>query len=301
RTEVDSLGPVEIPESALWGAQTQRALQNFPVSGWCLPPPFIRAVVLIKQCAAQVNAELGLLQPAQADAIVKATDAVLAGQYANQFPVDVFQTGSGTSTNMNVNEVLAHLASRFSQSSIHANDHVNLGQSSNDVIPTAIHVSAAQQIHHRLIPALHHLRATIDQRAREFTDVVKTGRTHLMDAMPIRLDQELEAWSAQIRKSEERIQDSLKRLCFIAQGGTAVGTGINSHPQFAVKIAARLSALTGLTFHPNHSFFESLSSQDTAVEVSGQLRALAVALMKISNDLRWMNSGPIAGLGEIAL
>jgi len=301
RTEVDSLGPVEIPESALWGAQTQRALQNFPVSGWCLPPPFIRAIVLIKQCAAQVNAELGLLQPEQADAIVKATDAVLAGQYANQFPVDVFQTGSGTSTNMNVNEVLAHLASRFSQSSIHANDHVNLGQSSNDVIPTAIHVSAAQQIHHRLIPALHHLRATIDQRAREFTEVVKTGRTHLMDAMPIRLDQELEAWSAQIRKSEERIQDSLKRLCFIAQGGTAVGTGINSHPQFAVKIAARLSALTGLTFHPNHSFFESLSSQDTAVEVSGQLRALAVALMKISNDLRWMNSGPIAGLGEIAL
>ncbi len=301
RTEVDSLGPVEIPESALWGAQTQRALQNFPVSGWCLPPPFIRAVVLIKQCAAQVNAELGLLQPNQADAIVKAADAVLAGQYANQFPVDVFQTGSGTSTNMNVNEVLAHLASRFSQSSIHANDHVNLGQSSNDVIPTAIHVSAAQQIHHRLIPALHHLRATIDQRAREFTEVVKTGRTHLMDAMPIRLDQELEAWSAQIRKSEERIQDSLKRLCFIAQGGTAVGTGVNSHPQFAVKIAARLSALTGLTFHPNHSFFESLSSQDTAVEVSGQLRALAVALMKISNDLRWMNSGPIAGLGEIAL
>ncbi len=301
RTESDSLGPVEVPEQALWGAQTQRAVDNFPISGWVMPAPFIRAVALIKLCAAEVNQELGLLDEAKANAIVDAAKEVVDGAYADQFPIDVFQTGSGTSTNMNVNEVLARLASDRSGLKIHPNDDVNLGQSSNDVIPTAIHVSAALQLMHQLRPALLHLRTTIEEKAQQLSSQVKTGRTHLMDAMPVRMDQELEGWAHQLQKNELRMRDCMKRLSLLAQGGTAVGTGINAHPQFAPLIAQRLSEWTGIQFQPNTSFFESLSSQDTAVELSGQLRTLAVTLMKIANDLRWMNSGPIAGLGEITL
>src|SRR5690554_4160177 len=301
RTESDSLGPVEVPEQALWGAQTQRAVDNFPISGWVMPAPFIRAVALIKLCAAEVNQELGLLDEAKANAIVDAAKEVVDGAYADQFPIDVFQTGSGTSTNMNVNEVLARLASDRSGLKIHPNDDVNLGQSSNDVIPTAIHVSAALQLMHQLRPALLHLRTTIEEKAQQLSSQVKTGRTHLMDAMPVRMDQELEGWAHQLQKNELRMRDCMKRLSLLAQGGTAVGTGINAHPQFAPLIAQRLSEWTGIQFQPNTSFFESLSSQDTAVELSGQLRTLAVSLMKIANDLRWMNSGPIAGLGEIVL
>ena len=301
RTESDSLGPVEVPEQALWGAQTQRAVDNFPISGWVMPASFIRAVALIKLCAAEVNQELGLLDEAKANAIVDAAKEVVDGAYADQFPIDVFQTGSGTSTNMNVNEVLARLASDRSGLKIHPNDDVNLGQSSNDVIPTAIHVSAALQLMHQLRPALLHLRTTIEEKAQQLSSQVKTGRTHLMDAMPVRMDQELEGWAHQLQKNELRMRDCMKRLSLLAQGGTAVGTGINAHPQFAPLIAQRLSEWTGIQFQPNTSFFESLSSQDTAVELSGQLRTLAVTLMKIANDLRWMNSGPIAGLGEITL
>ncbi len=301
RTESDSLGPIEVPAQALWGAQTQRAVDNFPISGWTMPASFIQAVALIKLCAAEVNQELGLLDEAKGRAIVNAAKQVVDGAYADQFPVDVFQTGSGTSTNMNVNEVLARLASEQSKLKIHPNDDVNLGQSSNDVIPTAIHVSAALQLMHQLRPALLHLRTTIEEKAEQLGSQVKTGRTHLMDAMPIRMDQELTGWAHQLQKNEMRLRDCMKRLSLLAQGGTAVGTGINAHPDFAARIAQRLSEWTGVQFQPNTSFFESLSSQDTAVELSGQLRTLAVTLMKIANDLRWMNSGPIAGLGEITL
>ncbi len=301
RIEKDSMGELEVPADALYGAQTQRAVENFPISGLRMPPAFIRAVALIKRTAAEVNRDLGLLDEGIADAIVAAADELLAGQYGDQFPVDVFQTGSGTSTNMNVNEVIAHLASEKSGKSVSPNDHVNMSQSSNDTIPTTIHVSAALEIDKTLSPSLKHLVRTIDTRAQELADVVKTGRTHLMDAMPITMGQELAGWSAQIGDGLSRLQATLPRIYRIAQGGTAVGTGINAHPEFAHRFAARLAVVTGLPFEPNRNFFESLSCQDTAVEVSGQLRTLACSLMKIANDLRWMNSGPLAGLAEIEL
>ncbi len=301
RIEKDSMGELEVPADALFGAQTQRAVENFPISGLRMPPAFIRAVALIKRTAAEVNRDLGLLDEGIADAIVAAADELLAGQYGDQFPVDVFQTGSGTSTNMNVNEVIVHLASEKSGKSVSPNDHVNMSQSSNDTIPTAIHVSAALEIDKTLSPSLKHLVRTIDTRAQELADVVKTGRTHLMDAMPITMGQELSGWSAQIGDGLSRLQATLPRIYRIAQGGTAVGTGINAHPEFAHRFAARLAVVTGLPFEPNRNFFESLSCQDTAVEVSGQLRTLACSLMKIANDLRWMNSGPLAGLAEIEL
>jgi len=301
RIEKDSMGELEVPADALFGAQTQRAVENFPISGLRMPPAFIRAVALIKRTAAEVNRDLGLLDEGIADAIVAAADELLAGQYGDQFPVDVFQTGSGTSTNMNVNEVIAHLASEKSGKSVSPNDHVNMSQSSNDTIPTTIHVSAALEIDKTLSPSLKHLVRTIDTRAQELADVVKTGRTHLMDAMPITMGQELAGWSAQIGDGLSRLQATLPRIYRIAQGGTAVGTGINAHPEFAHRFAARLAVVTGLPFEPNRNFFESLSCQDTAVEVSGQLRTLACSLMKIANDLRWMNSGPLAGLAEIEL
>lgn len=301
RIEKDSMGELKVPAAALYGAQTQRAVENFPISGLAMPRVFIAAVALIKRTAAEVNRELGLLDPSRAGAIAKAADEILAGKHWDQFPVDVFQTGSGTSTNMNVNEVIASLASRICGETVSANDHVNMSQSSNDTIPTAIHLSAAQQIHQALLPALGHLAETIEERAAELDAVVKTGRTHLMDAMPIRMSQELGGWSSQLRSDRMRLESSLLRLYRIAQGGTAVGTGINAHPEFAARFAARLSQVTGLPFKPNDSFFESLSSQDTAVEISGQLKTAAVSLMKIANDLRWMNSGPLAGLAEIEL
>jgi len=301
RTEHDSMGELKVPANALWGAQTQRAVENFPISGLPMPREFIRALGLIKACAASANLKLGHLKSAQAVAIREAAERVAAGEFDDQFPIDIFQTGSGTSSNMNANEVIAHIASRDSKGKIHPNDHVNYGQSSNDVIPTAIQVSAALATHEQLLPALKHLRRTIDRRARELNKVAKTGRTHLMDAMPVTFGQELSGWAAQIGSAIERIEDSLKRMRRLPQGGTAVGTGINADPKFARTVCAELSKASDVKFSPAENFFEGMSSQDAAVELSGQLKALACALMKISNDLRWMNSGPLAGLAEIEL
>ncbi|WP_226667249.1 class II fumarate hydratase [Microbulbifer aggregans] len=301
RTEKDSLGEVQVPSDSLYGAQTQRAIDNFPVSGYPLPVPFIRAVIAIKRAAAEVNRGLGLLDENIAQAIIAACDQVGGEDFARQFPVDVFQTGSGTSTNMNVNEVLARLASRASGIDVGANDHVNMSQSSNDVIPSAIHLSAMLEIQNHLLPAFWHLQQSIDHRAVELTDVVKTGRTHLMDAVPVTLQQELSAWSAQLELSCERLESALPRLAQLAQGGTAVGTGLNAHEDFADRFAQRLSLDCGIALRPASNAFAAIASQDTAVEVSGHLKAAAVALMKIANDLRWMNSGPLAGFGEIAL
>lgn len=300
RIEQDSMGKLEVPADALYGAQTQRAINNFPVSNTPMPAAFVHAVARIKLAAARTNYQLGLLDEPRAMAIEKAALAVIEGQYDKHFPIDVYQTGSGTSTNMNVNEVLATLASREGVE-VTPNDHVNMGQSSNDVIPTAIHLSSAIAVNETLRPALIKLRDTIDKRAGELTHVVKTGRTHLMDAMPLRMDQELGAWSSQVNQAVERFDSAMERLCRLAQGGTAVGTGINAPDGFAEKMASELSQQTGLTFVPNDSFFASLSSQDAAVELSGQLKGLACVIMKIANDLRWMNSGPLAGLGEIEL
>jgi fumarate hydratase class II len=301
RIEQDSMGQLQVPASALYAAQTQRAVENFPISGLRLPSAFIKAIALIKQCAAKVNVELQLLDPAIGQAIEEATQEIIEGRHDDQFPLDVFQTGSGTSTNMNVNEVIATLASRRIGQTISANDHVNMGQSSNDTIPSAIHLSAAIECHQHLLPALEHLAHTIEAKAEIFCSAVKTGRTHLMDAMPITLGQELSGWALQIRNGSARIHSSLPRIYKLAQGGTAVGTGINAHPQFSQRVVAALADATALPFIPNDSFFESLSSQDAAVELSGQLKTVAVSLMKISNDLRWMNSGPLSGLAEIEL
>ncbi|MFC3285109.1 class II fumarate hydratase [Litchfieldella rifensis] len=299
RIERDSMGELEVPASALYGAQTQRAVNNFPVSGQPMPSAFVHAVARIKWAAAEVNAALGLLDAARAEAIAAAAREIVEGQHDDQFPIDVFQTGSGTSTNMNVNEVIAHLASDGLE--VGPNDHVNMGQSSNDVIPTAIHLAAALAVKDTLLPALNHLRSAIDAKASELDGVVKTGRTHLMDAMPVRMSQELGGWSSQVGQAIERLEDGQVRLGRLAQGGTAVGTGINAHPEFASRMAQVLSQQTGLRLEPNDSFFASLASQDAAVELSGHLRTYACAVMKIANDLRWMNSGPLAGLGEIEL
>ncbi|HXR19985.1 MAG TPA: class II fumarate hydratase [Steroidobacteraceae bacterium] len=300
RIERDSMGELKVPADALWGAQTQRAVENFPVSGLTLPRGFIRAVALIKRAAAAANAHLGLLPADAASAIERAAQQVADGAHDAQFPIDVYQTGSGTSTNMNANEVIAHLAARAGHA-VHPNDHVNMGQSSNDVIPTAIHVGAALLLREQLLPALAHLAGVLAGRERELAQVVKTGRTHLMDAMPITLGQELSGWRTQIEHGAARLRAVEPRLLQLAQGGTAVGSGINAHPEFAAAFCRELAALTGIGFGPSGNFFEALSSQDTAVELSGQLKVVAVSLMKIANDLRWMNSGPLAGLGEIAL
>ncbi len=301
RVEHDSMGALDVPASALWGAQTQRAIQNFPPSGLRMPRAFIRALGLIKHAAAGANAEFGDLPRDLAAVIQTAALDVAAGRYDDQFPVDVFQTGSGTSSNMNANEVIATLASRSLRAPVHPNDHVNMGQSSNDVVPTAIHVAAALLLNEQLLPALERLRAVLGDRAAALVGVVKTGRTHLMDAMPITLAQELGGWQAQIDNAVARLKSVTPRLYQLAQGGTAVGTGINARPEFGAAFARCLAASTGLDFRPSDNFFEALSSQDTAVELSGQLKVLGVSLTKISNDLRWMNSGPLAGLGEIAL
>ncbi len=301
RVERDSMGELQVPAAALWGAQTQRAVNNFPISGLAMPAAFIRALGLIKWAAAHTNEGLGLLPGPVAKAIQSTALEVAAGAHREQFPIDVFQTGSGTSSNMNANEVIANLASKALGSAVHPNDHVNMSQSSNDVVPSAIHVSAAIELTERLLPALEHLAATIDSKGRELAGVVKTGRTHLMDAMPVRFDQELGGWAAQCRADAERLRGALPRLTGLAQGATAVGTGINAHPEFGGRVAAALAERTGIRFHSAASYFEAMSSQDTAVEVSGQLKTTAVSLMKIANDLRWMNSGPLAGLAEIAL
>ena len=302
RVEHDSMGELQVPADALWGAQTQRAVQNFPISGQPMPREFIRALGLVKAAAAEVNSGFGLLGKGAAAAIRDAALAVAADEHDAQFPIDVFQTGSGTSSNMNANEVIATLASRATRGRpLHPNDDVNLGQSSNDVIPTALRVSAQLATMESLLPALKHLRRTIDRRGRALGRITKTGRTHLMDAMPLTFAQEFGAWSAQLESAQDRIDDALKRLRRLPIGGTAIGTGINADARFGKAMARRLSLLAGTRFESADNKFEGLAAQDDAVELSGQLSVLAVALMKIANDLRWMNSGPLAGLGEIEL
>ncbi|MBS0570145.1 MAG: class II fumarate hydratase [Proteobacteria bacterium] len=300
RIERDSMGELKVPAAALWGAQTQRAVDNFPISGLTMPRAFIRALGLIKSAAAQANADLGHLSKAKAKAIRTQSGRVAAGEFDAQFPIDVFQTGSGTSSNMNANEVIAHLCAAAG-TKVHPNDDVNNGQSSNDVIPTAVHVGAALTVSEHLLPALAHLKKTIDKRAKELGKVAKTGRTHLMDAMPVTFGQELSGWSAQVGSGIERLNDALKRVRKLPQGGTAVGTGINADVKLGPAICKELTKLTGVKFESAGNFFEGMSSQDAAVELSGQLKTLACSLMKIANDLRWMNSGPLAGLGEIEL
>ncbi len=301
RIEKDSMGELQVPAGALWGAQTQRAVDNFPVSDLRAPRSLINALGLIKASAAAVNRDLELLDADIAQAIIDSATAVSRGEHDAHFPVDIFQTGSGTSTNMNANEVIAHLATERAGQTVHPNDHVNMGQSSNDVIPTAIHVAGVIESETRLLPALRHLRDTLHNKGEELADVSKTGRTHLMDAMPVRFDQELGGWAAQIDSGTKRIESALQRLRYLAQGGTAVGTGINAHPEFGHRFASQISKSSGCEFAASENYFESLSSQDAAVELSGQLKTIAVSMMKIANDLRWMNSGPLAGLGEIAL
>ncbi len=301
RTERDSMGELQVPADALYAAQTQRAVENFPISGIPLPRRQIQALGLIKAACARANVELGLMESATAEAIVGAALAVADGHHDEHFPLDIFQTGSGTSSNMNTNEVVAHLASESLGTTVHPNDHVNMGQSSNDVFPSAIHVAAALALEETLLPALEHLHVSLERRAEELKDTVKTGRTHLMDAMPVTLGQEIGGWAAQVRNGIERLKGVRLRLHALTLGGTAVGTGINTPAEFGAGVAAQLAELTGIPFEPMGNFFEGLSSQDTALELSGQLKTVAASLMKIANDLRWMNSGPLAGLGEIAL
>ena len=302
RIERDSMGELEVPADAPYGAQTQRAVNNFPVSGRPMPTAFIRALLLIKAAAAKANRALECVEPPLADAITSACEQLLEDpNLMRYFPVDIFQTGSGTSSNMNANEVIARLASNNLGSAVSANDHVNFGQSSNDVIPTAIHVSAALELHNELLPALEHLAKAIEKKAETLTGFCKTGRTHLMDAMPVRMDQPLLGWGAQLRQDIAHLQALQPSVQALAQGGTAVGTGINAHPEFAATFNRHLSELTGVAFTPADNLFARLGSQDTAVALSGQLKTTAVSIMKIANDLRWMNSGPLAGLGEISL
>jgi fumarate hydratase class II len=301
RVEHDSMGEIKVPADALWGAQTQRAVENFPISGVPMPRAFIAALALVKQAAARTNRQMKLLDAALAQAVDAAAAEVAAGGHDAQFPIDVFQTGSGTSSNMNANEVIAALASRRLGAPVHPNDHVNMQQSSNDSIPTAIHVSAALAVRRELVPALEHLRDVLRIKEHAVAGIVKTGRTHLMDAMPVTLAQELSGWRTQIENGLARLAAVQPRLLALAQGGTAVGTGINAHPDFGKRFCQELSSLTGVGFVPAGNYFEAMSAQDTAVELSGQLKVIAVSLMKIANDLRWMNSGPLAGLAEIAL
>jgi fumarate hydratase class II len=301
RIERDSMGEVRVPAGALYGAQTQRAVENFPISGLRFPRAFLRALGMIKGAAAATNLDLSLLEPEMAAAIQQAAKEVADGIHDAHFPLDIFQTGSGTSTNMNVNEVIANLAARRLGRQVHPNDHVNMCQSSNDVIPSAIHVSAYVEVSGNLIPALTELRETIDRKATQLDHVVKTGRTHLMDALPIRMSQELSGWSSQVARCVEGLESTLPRLGELALGGTAIGTGLNAHPEFGSRVAVKLAAMTDLPFVKGRNYFALMASQDSAVELSGQLKTGATALMKIANDLRWMNSGPQAGLAEISL
>jgi fumarate hydratase class II len=300
RIEKDSMGEMLVPKNALYAAQTQRAVENFPISGITFDRAFIKALATIKGAAALVNEDLELLESAKAKAIFEAAKKVADGAYDDQFPIDIFQTGSGTSTNMNANEVIATLATQAG-TKIHPNDDVNNGQSSNDVIPTAIHVAACMEIADNLLPSLRHLSATLAKREEENKDVVKTGRTHLMDAMPVTLGQEIGGWKASVDQSIERILQSLPRLQELAIGGTAVGTGINAHPEFGLRSAQKLEELTNIPFREARNHFSAQATLDAATEMSGQLKTLGTALYKIANDLRWMNSGPQAGLGEIVL
>ncbi|MBI5050316.1 MAG: class II fumarate hydratase [Nitrospirae bacterium] len=307
RIEKDSLGEVKVPASAYWGAQTQRAIENFPFSGIRFPQVFIRSLAFIKLACAKVNADLGMLDKKYSDAISRACNEIIEGRFDDQFPLDIFQTGSGTSTNMNVNEVIATRANEIltghkqTKSPVHPNDYVNMGQSSNDVIPTAIHVSAYLQVKELLLPSLELLHKTITEKSKKYKKVVKTGRTHLMDAMPVTLEQEMSGWAAQTAYAIDRVRGTLPRLSELAIGGTAVGTGINAPPDFGARCSKVLSGLTGIDFIEAKNHFEAQSAQDVIVELSGQLKTTATSLMKIANDLRLMNSGPVSGLSEINL
>jgi len=301
RKELDSMGELLVPKNALWGAQTQRAIENFPISGIKMPRQFISALGLVKWAAASANENLGLLESDTAKAIRDASQEVIEGKHDEHFPVDVFQTGSGTSSNMNANEVIGNLAAKILSKKVHPNDDVNMGQSSNDVIPTCIHIAAMIDLHDNLLPVLTKLIEELQKKSNTLEGIVKTGRTHLMDAMPITMGQEIEGWKSQISHASDRITDSMSRLSELAQGGTAVGTGINTHKDFGKMFVDIISKKTKINFQVSSSYFESLASQDAAVEISGQLKVLAISLIKISNDLRWMNSGPLAGIGEIKL
>jgi len=299
--ERDSMGEIEVPADALWGAQTARAVENFPISGLTMPLPIIHALARIKAAAARVNAELSVLDPARAQAIAAAADDVARGQHDDQFPVDIFQTGSGTSTNMNVNEVVARVAHLATGLAIHPNDHVNAGQSSNDTVPTAIRVAAVLTTRDLLVPALRHLSAALRGRQTAFADVVKAGRTHLMDAVPVTLGQEFGGYRRQVDLAGERLLQAAEGAAELPLGGTAAGTGLNAAPGFASGVIARLSQTTGSAFREADDHFEAQSAQDALVALSGAAKVLAVSLTKICNDLRWMASGPRAGLGEIHL
>ena len=307
RIERDSMGEVEVPRDALFGAQTRRALENFPISDLRKPRRFIEALGAIKLEAAVVNLELGLLDEELKDAIVQASEEVVEGALDNAFVLDVFQTGSGTSTNMNANEVISNRAIQLmggevgSKSPVHPNDHVNKGQSSNDVIPTAIHLAALVSIKEDLIPALEKLQRALEEKAREFDDVVKTGRTHLQDATPIRLGQEFQGYAGQIERGILRVRKAMDDLSEVALGGTAVGTGVNTHPEFASRVCERLSRRFGVEVRETENHFQAQSAMDGTVFASGALKTVAVSLMKIANDIRWLGSGPRAGIGEIAL
>ncbi len=306
RIERDSMGEMQVPAHAYWGASAHRALLNFPISDLRFPRQFIRALGQIKQAAAQVNASLGTVDPHIAEAIVQAAQEVIDGKLDSHFVLDIFQTGSGTSTNMNANEVIANRASELLGGSrgsrkVHPNDHVNFGQSSNDVIPTAIHLSALVTIEHDLIPALQGLQRTLEQKAEEFMPVIKTGRTHLQDATPIRLGQEFLGYAGQIERGIARMRHAQNELSEVALGGTAVGTGVNTHPEFAGRVCQRLSEMNGVTVRETSSHFQAQSTLDNIVEASGALNTLAVSLLKIANDIRWLGSGPRAGIGEIDL
>ena len=304
RIEKDSMGEVQVPADALYGAQTQRAHDNFPVSGIKFSREFIQAVGYVKKAAALANNKLGLLDDEIAEAIKKAAQEVIDGKYDDQFVIDIFQTGSGTSTNMNANEVIAHVANELKENTdvkIHPNDHVNFGQSSNDVIPTAIRIAAVTAATKSLIPGLKPLQEAFLAKGKENADVVKTGRTHLMDAMPVTIEQEFGGYARQLELGVQRVEDALKRVTELPQGGTAVGTGINTHPDFGKTFAAEVSALTGIDFKEAENHFEAQATVDAPVELSSQLKTIAVSMMKMSNDLRWMNSGPNSGIGEVQL
>lgn len=307
RVERDSMGEMQVPADAYYGASTQRAVENFPISDRRFPRRFIRALGLVKKAAATVNRELGILDAKLADAVEKAAQEVVDGKLDDQFVVDIFQTGSGTSTNMNANEVIASRANemlggqRGGRSPVHPNDDVNRGQSSNDVIPTAIHVAALEAMEKDLLPSLEKLHAALAEKARQLDTIVKIGRTHLQDATPVRLGQEFAGYASQVEHAIARVRASMGSLAELAIGGTAVGTGINTHPEFPQRMADRLSKETGLEFRPAPNFFEALAARDAAVDASGTLKTVAVSLTKIANDIRWLGSGPRCGLGELSL
>ena len=306
RIERDSMGPMEVPEDAYYGASTRRAELNFPISVLRFPDSFIRSLALVKLASARVNMGLGLLEGHIANAITEAAQEVAQGQHDNQFVVDIFQTGSGTSTNTNANEVIANRATEIMGGQrgfrlVHPNDHVNMGQSSNDVIPTAIHLAALTQIKERLIPALDKLRAALEEKSTQFWPIIKTGRTHLQDATPIRLGQEFKGYAGQIEYGIQRLRHAQEQLSPVALGGTAVGTGVNTHPQFAGRVCQLLSEMAGVQVRESDNHFQAQSALDAVVEASGVLRTVAISLHKVANDIRWMGCGPRAGIGELVL